>query len=174
MSTQATLRIENVGRIEEVPIELFDEALATLVESADDDDEDDEQEVGASYGDTLPYCFEAMERLAKDAGVSPLSAWSTNEWNLEEEVEAALGEDPEEEEEEVLLNRIGDWFQAEDGLAALDAMLAVLASDRQAAVKYRCEKSYLDLQDLTWDLRAMRCLLADAARQGRRFRIVIV
>ncbi len=178
MSMQATLRIEGLGRLEGVPSELFDDAFAALVEQLaaeeDEDEDEEEEEEGVSYGDTFPYCFEALEALARDAGVTPLSAYSTNEWYLEKQIEAALGEDPEEEAEEELVNRIGDWFPAADGVASIDAMLCVLASDELAAEKYRCEKSYLDLGELTWDLRAMRCLLAGAARQGRRFRIVIV
>ncbi len=173
MSMEATLRIETLGLADKVPFEIFDEELSVMFREISAEGDEDEEENGASYGDILPYCFEAVENLARNAAVTPLSAYSTNEWYLEKEIEATLGEEPDEDEEEALLNRIGDWFPAVDGLSTLDAMLSVLASDPQAAGRYRCEKSYLGLRVLTWDLRAMRCLLADAAEKGRRFRILI-
>lgn len=133
----------------------------------------DPDEEGLDYGRALTAARSCLTSLAQRLGVRPLHRFEDDEnalWDEMEEDVLRRAEDERDAEAELLgmLNEMGEWYDAGQGLETVSAMI-----DHFEEQDPGTPVAGTTARDVLWDLRAVEAILGDAHRRGRRFRTVI-
>lgn len=126
----------------------------------------------------LSHAFDLLESLAEEAGALNFLAvpWTTNEEDIDEEIEDDLGEEPEgleayeeyERQLEAERGRRGEFFPVEDLVNAAEAWLAFFDARGDETFQLDARRNTL-ASDLVLDLRDVLDALALAPKSRARF-----
>lgn len=115
------------------------------------------------YGQGVAYTLGWLDARAAELGIRPLGAFCLS---IEE-----VAWDEEDDDAEGEAEMAAPWFEARDGLATVERLIARLEGEPGAAV--RDGPWVVTRDDLLWDLRVYQAILEAAAASSERFRIVV-
>ena len=112
-------------------------------------------------GEVLAHEYEMLERLADDAGITPLSTFAD-----QREVPPDFDGSPEDLEE--LIGACNDWYDASMGAAAVSRIIDRLSFEETLAGELG------DREPLLKELYALKVSLERAAKNNAKFRLGMV